>query len=221
MRRWMDARVKPAHDADCVCQRLTRFPDSNFKQPRLRLLAWPTRVELLVCLPKRGEAERRKAHCNKPRRISRIAGKQRHTATPPGAPPRRLKTLVRASGDVDPSGDFAPPTCPRPASFGGRPFRAGRIPRASRARACEARPQAPHPAGLGYPSPAKLSLCPTSGSPLEAPPHWCDAQLHVSPLRGLSGIDLNKVGSCWNCLDFRGSCDGSRTAGRATSNDTR
>src|SRR3954451_4605024 len=67
-----------------------------------------------------GSAERRGG--NRPRRISRIAGRQRHTATPLGAPPRRLKTLVRASGDVDPSGDFSPPTYPRPASFGGRPL---------------------------------------------------------------------------------------------------
>jgi hypothetical protein len=34
---------------------------------------------------------------------------------------------------------------------------------------CEPQPQAPHPTGLGYPAPAKLSLCPTSVTPLEAP----------------------------------------------------
>jgi hypothetical protein len=45
----------------------------------------------------------------------------------------------------------------------------GRLPKAPRVRACEARPRAPHPTGSGYPSPAKLSLCPTSVTPLEAP----------------------------------------------------
>jgi hypothetical protein len=45
----------------------------------------------------------------------------------------------------------------------------GRLPKASRVRACEARPRAPHPTGLGYPAPIKLSLCPTSVTPLEAP----------------------------------------------------
>ena len=77
----------------------------------------PTRVGLLVCLPfceGRRSAERRIV--NKPRLISRIAGKQHHTATPPGAPPRRLKTLVRSSGDLATLGDFAPHACPRPAS---------------------------------------------------------------------------------------------------------
>src|ERR1044071_4809629 len=93
-----------------------------------------------------------------------------HTATPLGAPPRRFKPLVRSSGDVATLGDFAPHACPRPARLLAEPCSGpGRKPRASRARACEAQPQAPHPAGLGYPAPAKLSLCPTSGSPLEAP----------------------------------------------------
>jgi hypothetical protein len=73
--------------------------------------------ELLVCLPKsegRRSADRRIV--NKPRLVSRIAGKQHHTATPFGAPSRRLKTLVRSSGDVATLGDFAPHACPRPAS---------------------------------------------------------------------------------------------------------
>ncbi len=45
----------------------------------------------------------------------------------------------------------------------------GRLPKAPRCHACEAQPQAPHPTGLGYPAPVKLSLCPTSVTPLEAP----------------------------------------------------
>src|SRR3954468_3384019 len=82
---------------------------------------------------------------------------------------RRLKTLVRSSGDLA-DRRFRAAACPRPATLVAEPCSGpGRKPRASRARACEAQPQAPHPAGLGYPAPAKLSLCPTSGSPLEAP----------------------------------------------------
>src|ERR1051326_347387 len=77
---------------------------------------------------------------------------------PSDAPPRRLKTLVRSSGDLATLGDFAPHACPRPASSQWQTpsVRAGRTPRDSRERACEARPQAPHPTGLGYPAPAKL-----------------------------------------------------------------
>jgi len=48
-----------------------------------------------------------------------------HTATPLSVPPRRLKTLVRASGDLACS-DFAPLACPRPASLSGRPLFKGR-----------------------------------------------------------------------------------------------
>ena len=65
---------------------------------------------------------------------------------------------------------FRPPfTCPV------QPFKAeprsglGRLPKAPRCHVCETQPQAPHPTGSGYPSPAKLSLCPTSVTPLEAP----------------------------------------------------
>ena len=153
------------------CENLFRFTFQTATRLRSRAAA---RGGLLVCLPfceGKRSAERR--NCNRPRRISRSAGKQRHTATPPGAPPRRLKTLVRSSGDLATLGDFAPHACPRPATLVAEPCSGpGRKPRASRACACEAQPQAPHPAGLGYPAPAKLSLCPTSGSPLEAPPHW-------------------------------------------------
>jgi hypothetical protein len=88
---------------------------------------------------------------------------------PSDAPPRRFKTLVRSSGDLATLGDFAPHACPRPASSQWQTpsVRAGRKPRASRVRACEARPQAPHRPS-GCPS-GQLSLCPTSVTPLEAP----------------------------------------------------
>src|SRR3954447_4435352 len=115
--------------------------------------------------------ERRSAHLGNSRGLSPGSPRDRGTRQRLSALHRGvLRTLVRASGDVATLGDFAPHACPRPASLSGRPLlRAGRKPRASRVRACEARPLAPHPTGLGYPAPAKLSLCPTSGSPLEAP----------------------------------------------------
>src|SRR3979409_906302 len=45
----------------------------------------------------------------------------------------------------------------------------GRLPKAPRCHVCETQPQAPHPTGLGYPSPAKLSLCPTSERLMKRP----------------------------------------------------
>src|ERR1700742_2103846 len=90
------------------------------------------------------------------------------------APSQRFLSLgpnFRAQARANsPSRQVSPPfTCPV------QPLKAeprsgpGRLPKASRVRACEARPQAPHPTGSGYPSPAKLSLCPPSVTPLEAP----------------------------------------------------
>src|SRR4051812_32136607 len=78
---------------------------------------------------------------------------------------RALKLAIQAG--------FRPPFTCTPQPFKAEPRRGlGRLPKAPRVHACEAWPRAPHPTGLGYPAPAKLSLCPTSGSPLEAPPHW-------------------------------------------------
>jgi hypothetical protein len=78
-----------------------------------------------------------------------------------------FRAQARASS---PSRQVSPPfTCPvQPLKAAPRNGH-GRLPKASRVRACEARPRAPHPTSSGYPSLAKLSLCPTSGSPLEAP----------------------------------------------------
>src|SRR5205085_9262850 len=64
------------------------------------------------------ERKRRKAHSNRPRLISRIAGRQQHTATPLGAPPRRLLRpwdLTSGSGasELAIQAGFRPPfTCP-------------------------------------------------------------------------------------------------------------
>src|SRR4030088_746496 len=65
-------------------------------------------------------------------------------------------------------GVFAPLACPRPASSQWQTqLRAGRKPKASRLRACEARPQAP-PQPSGCPS-GQLSLCPTSERLMKRP----------------------------------------------------
>src|SRR5258705_240037 len=59
---------------------------------------------------------------------------------------------------------------PRPATSVAEPLIGpGRQPLSLRVCACEAQPRTPRPTGLGYPAPAKLSLCPTSVTPLEAP----------------------------------------------------
>src|SRR3954468_8299286 len=116
-------------------------------------------------------------------------GKQRHTATPLSVPPRRLKTLVRSSGDLATLGDFAPHACPRPAALAAEPRSGpGRKPRASRVRGCKPQPRAPHPTGLGYPAPAKLSLCPTSECPREAPLTGQDASRISEVLKAGIGI---------------------------------
>jgi len=133
----------------------------------------------------RRSAERRIV--NKPRLIPRIAGKQHHTATPFGAPPRRLKTLVRSSGDVATLGDFAPHACPRPATSVAEPLSGpGRKPRASRVRGCKPQPRAPHPTGLGYPAPAKLKALSHFGVPSRSAPHRTGRQ---QDKRGFGGGD--------------------------------
>src|SRR3954453_6976938 len=104
----MDARVKPAHDAEYVA-RSCSIP-IHISNSRACAFSRRRCVRALLWSHPKSEgwrnAERRTF--NKPRRISRIAGIQRHTATPLGVPPRRLKTLVRSSGDLATLGDFAP-----------------------------------------------------------------------------------------------------------------
>src|SRR4051812_1642919 len=76
--------------------RVAQISDSNFKQPSARGLAPPTRVGLLVCLPSNYEGRRSadRRIVNKPRLISRIAGRQHHTATPLGAPPAATSSTL-------------------------------------------------------------------------------------------------------------------------------
>ena len=99
-----------------------------------------------------GSAARRMG--NRPRRISRIAGRQRHAATPRGAPPRRLLRpwdLTSGSGasELAIQAGFRPPfTCPvQPLKAAPRSGH-GRLPKAPRVRGTTSspRPQAPHPA---------------------------------------------------------------------------
>src|ERR1700754_2499739 len=100
---------------------------------------------------------------------------------------RFFRAQARASS---PSRQVSPPfTCPV------QPFKAeprcglGRLPKASRVHACEAQPRAPHPTSSGYPSPAKLSLRPTSVTPLEAPLTGQDA-IRISEVLG-AGIGIH------------------------------
>jgi hypothetical protein len=135
----------------------------RFKQPRLLVLAPPREFELLVFSPPfegRRSAERRA-----------LVVKMR----PSDAPSRRLlrpwgrffRAQARASS---PSRQVSPPfTCPV------QPLKAeprsgpGRLPKAPRVCVCETQPRAPHPTGSGYPSPIKLSLCPTSERLMKRP----------------------------------------------------
>jgi hypothetical protein len=109
-----------------------------------------TLVTAAACFPDRRETE---AHGNASRRPA--AASFRPWSALPGT---WLPAISRRS-----------PVPVQPASVADPCSGAGRKPRASRVCACEAQPQAPRPTGLGYPAPAKLSLCPTSVTPLEAP----------------------------------------------------
>ncbi|MEA2954294.1 MAG: hypothetical protein QOJ96_3814 [Alphaproteobacteria bacterium] len=94
---------------------------------------------------------------------------------PSDAPSRRLlRPWDRSSGTgaskLAIQAGFRPPFACTPQPLKAEPRSGlGRLPKAPRVCACEAQPRAPHPTGSGYPSPAKLSLCPTSVTPLEAP----------------------------------------------------
>src|ERR1043166_9180969 len=117
----MDARGKPAHDAAYIAAPYEDFSDSNFKQPRVCVLAPPREVELLVCLPfVRGSGAPKGAIVTSRGLSPGSPGNSITRQRLFGAPPRRLKTLVRSSGDVATLGDFAPHACPRPASLSGR-----------------------------------------------------------------------------------------------------
>ena len=100
----------------------------------------------------RRSAERRTV--TTPRLISRIAGRQQHTATPPGAPPRRLlRPWDLTSGYSARAFARHPGRFPRPSPAPVQPLKAaprsghGRLPKAPRVRrgTSPPRPQAPHP----------------------------------------------------------------------------
>ena len=102
------------------------------------------------------------------------------------APSRDLWLRDRSSGDLAAlrHDGFPPLACPRPASSQWQCPVLGPDgnPSSLRVCACEAQPRTPHPTGLGYPAPAKLSLCPTSVTPLEAP---------------LIGQDTSRISEVW------------------------
>src|SRR3954447_25343408 len=79
-----------------------------------------------LALDQEREAERRKAHLGNSRGLFPGSPGNRGTRQRLSTFRRGVVALVRASGDLAPSGDFAPPACPRPASFGGRPREWGR-----------------------------------------------------------------------------------------------
>jgi hypothetical protein len=148
-----------------VCVRIVRkFSNSNFKQPRLLVLAPPREFELLVFSPLfegRWSAERRALV------VTKCAFRTLHRGdffVPGTGSSERGRELFSPSRQVSPPFTrLVQPLKAEPRSG------LGRLPKAPRCHACEAQPRAPHPTGSGYPSPIKLSLCPTSGSPLEAP----------------------------------------------------
>jgi len=118
------------------CRVLRKFPDSNFKQPRRFVPAPPRELGFWLISPfLRGDGTPKGALGNGPRLISRIAGKQRHTATPLSVPPRRLlRPWDRASGTRrglrhDPEG-FRLSLQSRPAIEGRAPYGPGRLPKA-------------------------------------------------------------------------------------------
>ena len=108
----MDARVKPAHDAECSAASCS-ISNSHFKQPRACVLAWPTRGELLFSFPLDIKGKR-----SAERRIVTSRG------VSPGSPGNRgtrqrlaaLRRGVLKPRSVLPGtwlgGDFAPPPVP-------------------------------------------------------------------------------------------------------------
>ena len=171
----MDTRVKPAYDAENVAASCEKFPNSNFKQPRARILAPPR--ELSFCLLSPFLEGRRNAERRTLVTAAAYFPDCRETEAHGNASQRPAAATSSSLGPVLPGAGheqariqagFRPPfACPvQPLKAAPRSGH-GRLPRASRVRACEARPQAPHRPS-GCPS-GQLSLCPTSGSPLEAP----------------------------------------------------
>src|ERR1700704_2681473 len=100
-------------------------------------------------------------------------GKQRPRKRLSDAPSRDLWLRDRSSGDLAAlrHNGFPPLACPSSSQHRWQSLLMGPDdnPLSLRVCACEAQPRTPHPTGLGYPPPAKLSLCPTSVTPLEAP----------------------------------------------------
>src|SRR5258708_5690282 len=97
----MDTRVKPAYDAAYVAASCENFriqiSNSHGSSFPRRRASWA-----FSFLPStlRGDGPPKGAPEVNGRSMFPALGKQRHTATPLSVPPRRLKTLVRSSGDL-------------------------------------------------------------------------------------------------------------------------
>jgi hypothetical protein len=143
----------------------------------------------------RGDGTPKGAPCNRPRLASRIAGKQGHTATPLSVPPRRLLRPWGLTYRHRREQARHPGRLPRPSPAPSQPLKAeprsglGRLPKAPRCHVCETQPQAPHPTGLGYPAPAKLSLCPTSERLMKRP--LIGQDVTIIRAQGRAGIGIH------------------------------
>jgi hypothetical protein len=160
-----------------MLQRLAQIPIYSFKQPSFRILATHCARALLVSLPStlRGGGTPKGAPWYQwPQHVSRLR-KTEATETPSDVPPQRFLRPWGLTYRHRREQARHPGRLPHPSPAPSQPFKAeprsglGRLPKAPRVHACEAWPRAPHPTGLGYPAPIKLSLCPTSVTPLEAP----------------------------------------------------
>jgi hypothetical protein len=152
-----------------------RLFGSNFKQPSALVPAPPRELGFWFISPFGGETGRRKAHLGNSRGLlpglpenrgtrQRLSASRRGVLKPWSVLPGTWQTPV----EVLEHGDLAPLACPRPASSQWQTqLRAGRKPRASRLRACEARPQAPHqPSGC---PPASFRSAPLPNASRSAP----------------------------------------------------
>src|SRR5882757_2795064 len=104
------------------------------------------------------------------RRTTRLGSNKKRLSD---APSRDLWLRDRSSGDLAAlrHDGFPPLPVPVQPAHSGRASYCARTSKPSSLRvcACESEPRTPHPTGLGYPAPARLSFCPTSVTPLEAP----------------------------------------------------
>jgi hypothetical protein len=208
MRRSFEAR-KSAHLR--MTQQLERHSNFRFTDSNSQALAFPRRRAswAFSFLPStlRGDGTPKGAPCNRPRLISRLRKTEAHgnaSQRPAAAISSSLGPIFRYRREpkLAIQAGFRPPFACTPQPIKAEPrSRLGRLPKAPRVHACEAQPRAPHPTGSGYPSPAKLSLCPTSVTPLEAPLTGQDGRT-IRPTRS-AGIGIHSQVRERRLADFR------------------